>query len=155
MLRDTETERNGFPPWACFLTPPGFTVDSLSPVLSCLLSEAAATYLMKLRIHLASFPPAYSLSIHGYLLFLPRIAAPLRESYSSSGQVVLTGCQPWCSTFWGYRCTGDPGCPYYTGLSSWPHWPSRIRKQHKLGQAEPCPEVFLQSKEELSFLPDD
>lgn len=95
MLRDTKTERNGFPPWACFLTPPGFTVDSLSPVLSCLLSEAAATSLMKLRIHLASFPPAYSLSIRGYLLFLPRIAAPLRESYSSSGQVVLTGCQPY------------------------------------------------------------
>ena len=31
----------------------------------------------------------------------PRIAAPFMESYSSSGQVVLTGCQPRCSTFWG------------------------------------------------------
>lgn len=50
---------------------------------------------MKLRIHLVSFPPAYSLSIRGYLLFLSGIAAPLRESNSSSGQVVLTGCQPY------------------------------------------------------------
>lgn len=31
MLRDTEKGENGFPPRACFLTPPGLTMDSLSP----------------------------------------------------------------------------------------------------------------------------